>query len=186
MFFNLLISWKANNLPQIFCSEKSAQLLFGKFILNPINEPFHKTPKELSFFQVENYFMECFISIFPSWLLNAVCQLTCLKARNSHKNQEQNWPGVMTGLGGSVGDALQLHQDLTEGSARHLLHLDVESLASPVSRKEKFMLTLENKERSSLYTCRIFVLSSTGWPQWEVMRESTWGNDISMNIMLML
>ena len=71
----------------------------------------------------------------------------------------------MTGLGGSVGDALQLHQDLAEGSAGHLLHLDVESLASPVSGKEKFMLTLENKERSSLYTCRIFVLSSTGWPQ---------------------
>ena len=39
----------------------------------------------------------------------------------------------MTGLGGGVRHALKLHQDLAEGSARHLLHLDVESLASPVS-----------------------------------------------------
>ena len=43
----------------------------------------------------------------------------------------------MAGLGGSVGDALELHQDLTEGSAGHLLHLDVESLTSPVSGGRK-------------------------------------------------
>ena len=57
-----------------------------------------------------------------------------------------DWPGVMTWLGGGVGHALQLHQDLAEGSARHLLHLDVESLASPVPWiKVRFMLTLKEK-----------------------------------------
>ena len=52
----------------------------------------------------------------------------------------------MTGLGGSVGDALQLHQDLAEGSAGHLLHLDVESLASPVSGKEKLCRRSKKKK----------------------------------------
>ena len=43
----------------------------------------------------------------------------------------------MAGLGGSVGEALELHQDLTEGSAGHLLHLHIESLTSPVSGGRK-------------------------------------------------
>ena len=43
-------------------------------------------------------------------------------------------PGVMAGLGGGVGDPLELHQDLAEGSAGHLLHLHVESLPPPVPK----------------------------------------------------
>ena len=162
MFFNLLISWKANNLPQILCSEQSAQLLFGKLILNSINWAFEfrKTLKEPFFFQVEYYnFLECFISVFPSWLLNAVFHLKWLKARKRYEKQEQNWPGVMTGLGGSVGDALQLHQDLAEGSAGHLLHLNVESLASPVPGKEKLCWRSKRKKFLFLYLsyfCFIF------------------------------
>ena len=38
----------------------------------------------------------------------------------------------MAGLGGGVWDPLELHQDLAEGSAGHLLHLYVESLPPPV------------------------------------------------------
>ena len=38
----------------------------------------------------------------------------------------------MAGLGGGVRDPLELHQDLAEGSAGHLLHLHVESLPPPV------------------------------------------------------
>ena len=41
-------------------------------------------------------------------------------------------PGVVAGLGGGVWDPLELHQDLAEGSAGHLLHLHVESLPPPV------------------------------------------------------
>ena len=46
---------------------------------------------------------------------------------------------VMTGLRG-VGDPLQLDQDLTEGSAGHLLHLHIQSLSSPISLMKMFVI----------------------------------------------